>query len=112
MSASQLTGQYLLVGKPLVMVLVPIKCLHCGSLDIIRHGQTSNEKQRFLCRNEGCGKTFIREYSDKGRLPAIKQRIVDMAVNGSGVRDTARIVNISTDTVISELKKTARITSN
>jgi len=87
------------------MVLVPIKCFHCGSSDVIRHGQTSNEKQRFLCRSEGCGKTFIQEYSDKGRLPEIKQRIVDMALNGSGIRDTARVLDISTDTVINELKK-------
>ena len=87
------------------MVLVPIKCLHCGSIDVIRYGQISNEKQRFLCRNDGCGKTFIQEYSDKGRLPEIKQRIVDMAVNGSGIRDTARVLGISTDTVINELKK-------
>ena len=87
------------------MVLVLIKCRHCGSIDVIRHGQISNEKQRFLCRNDGCGKTFIQEYSDKGRLPEIKQRIVDMAVNGSGIRDTARVLNISTDTVINELKK-------
>ncbi len=94
------------------MVLVPIRCLHCGSVDVIRYGLTSNEKQRFLCRNEGCGKTFIREYSDKGRLPDIKQRIVDMAVNGSGVRDTARVLGISTDTVINELKKRDRIASH
>ena len=72
---------------------------------MIRHGQTSNEKQRFLCQNEGCGKTFIQDYSDKGRLPEIKQRIVDMAVNGSGIRDTARVLGISTDTVMNELKK-------
>ena len=72
---------------------------------MIRHGQTSNEKQRFLCQNEGCGKTFIQDYSDKGRLPEIKQRIVDMAVNGSGIRDTARVLGVSNDTVISELKK-------
>ena len=94
------------------MVLIPIQCLHCGSVDVIRHGLTSTEKQRFLCRNEGCGKTFIREYSDKGRLPAIKQRIVDMAVNGSGVRDTARVLGISTDTVINALKKRDRIASH
>ena len=87
------------------MVLVPIKCLHCGSIDVIRYGQTSNEKQRFLCRNDGCDKTFIQDYSDKGRLPEIKQRIVDMAVNGSGIRDTARVLGISTDTVINEFKK-------
>ena len=93
------------------MVLVPIKCLHCGSIDVIRHGQTSTGKQRFLCRNESCHKTFIQEYSDKGRLPEIKQRIVEMAVNGSGIRDTARVLDISTDTVISELKKRAKIAS-
>ena len=93
------------------MVLAPIRCLHCGSIDVIRHGQTSNEKQRFLCQNEGCGKTFIQDYSDKGRLPEIKQRIVDMAVNGGGIRDTARVLGISTDTVMSELKKRARIAS-
>jgi transposase-like protein len=28
-----------------------------------------------------------------------------MALNGSGIRDTARVLGISTDTVISELKK-------
>ena len=93
------------------MVLVPIKCLHCGSIDVIRYGQASNEKQRFLCRHEGCGKTFIQEYSDKGRLPEIKQRIVDMAVNGSGIRDTARVLGISPDTVMNELKRRARIAS-
>ena len=87
------------------MVLVPIKCLHCGSTDVIRYGQTSNEKQRFLCRNDGGGKTFIQDYSDKGRLPEIKPRVVDMAVNGSGIRDTARVLGISTDTVMNELKK-------
>jgi transposase-like protein len=43
--------------------------------------------------------------SDKGRLPEIKQRIVAMAVNGSGIRDTARVLGVSTDTVINELKK-------
>ncbi|HJW27793.1 MAG TPA: IS1-like element transposase [Saprospiraceae bacterium] len=53
----------------------------------------------------------MQEYSDKGRLPEIKQRIVEMAINGSGIRDTARVLDISTDTVISELKKRARIAS-
>ena len=72
---------------------------------------TSNEKQRFLCQNDGCSKTFIQDYSDRGRLPEIKQRSVDMAVNGSGIRDTARVLGISTDTVMNELKKRDRITS-
>jgi transposase-like protein len=38
-------------------------------------------------------------------LPAVKQQIIDMALNGSGVRDTSRVLGISTATVINELKK-------
>ena len=80
---------------------------HC----LIRHGQASNGKQRSLCQNAGCGKTFIQDYSDEGRLPDLKQRIVEMAVNGRGIRDTARVLGVSTATVISEVKKTAKIAS-
>ncbi len=35
------------------------------------------------------------DYSYRGYLPAIKQQIADMAVNGSGIRDTARVLKIS-----------------
>jgi hypothetical protein len=38
-------------------------------------------------------------------LPEVKQLIVDMSLNASGVRDTARSLHISTDTVLGELKK-------
>ena len=41
----------------------------------------------------------------KGRCPAIKEQIVDMALNGSGIRDTARVLKISPTTVLNELKK-------
>ena len=35
----------------------------------------------------------------------MQHTIVDMRLNASGVRDTARVLRISTDTVLSELKK-------
>jgi IS1 family transposase len=35
----------------------------------------------------------------------VKQQIIDMSLNASGVRDTARVLRISTDTVLSELRK-------
>jgi len=34
----------------------------------------------------------------------IKQQIVDMAMNASGIRDTARVLHVSPTTVIKELK--------
>ena len=51
------------------------------------------------------GRTFILEYSYPGRSRQVKQQIVDMALNGSGIRDTARVLHVSTSTVIKELKK-------
>jgi len=38
-------------------------------------------------------------------LPQVKQQISDMAMNGNGIRDTARVLHISPTTVIEELKK-------
>jgi insertion element IS1 protein InsB len=35
----------------------------------------------------------------------MKQQIVDMALNASGIRDTARVLHVSPTTVITELKK-------
>jgi IS1 family transposase len=35
----------------------------------------------------------------------VKQQIIDMRLNASGVRDTARVLRISTDPVLNELKK-------
>ena len=91
------------------MVLVPVTCPVCGSIDVVKYGKASNGKQRFLCQDLTCpGKTFIQDYTEKGRLPAVKQQILDMALNGSGVRDTARVLGISPTTVINELKKRNR----
>ena len=35
----------------------------------------------------------------------MKQTIIDMRHNASGIRDTARVLRISTDTVLRDLKK-------
>jgi transposase-like protein len=40
-----------------------------------------------------------------GQSRKVKEQIVDMAINGSGIRDTARVLHVSTSTVIKELKK-------
>jgi transposase-like protein len=35
----------------------------------------------------------------------VKQQSVDMALNASGIRDTARVLHVSPTTVMKELKK-------
>ena len=93
------------------MVLEPVCCPDCGNEDVVKNGKSTEGKQRYLCRHQDCRRrSFIREYSYRGYLPSIKRQITDMAVNGSGIRDTARVLKISPTTVIEELKKTSTAT--
>ena len=88
------------------MVLVPVSCPICGHHKVVKRGRTQEGKQRYLCVNSECPKkTFILDYSYKGALPEVKIKIVDMAMNGSGIRDTARVLGVSPTTVIQEIKK-------
>ena len=88
------------------MVLEPVQCPVCRGTTIIKHGKTSDGKQRYLCQDTTCSmKTFIREYIQLGRLPEIKEQIIEMSLNGSGIRDPARVLKISPTTVIEAIKK-------
>lgn len=88
------------------MVLEPICCPSCNSTNVVKNGKSEEGKQRYRCRNCEClRRSFIRDYSYRGYLAQVEQQISDMAVNGSGIRDTARVLKISPTTVIEELKK-------
>ena len=90
------------------MVLIPVCCPHCDSDQVVKWGTTTAGKQRYLCRQEGCShRTFIREYSYRAYLPEVRQQMIDMAVNGSGIRDTGRVLGVGKDTVLRALKKRA-----
>ena len=91
------------------MVLIPVLCPHCQSDQIIKGGKTKGGKQRYKCQNVDCSHySFQLDLIYKGRRPEIKAQIVDMALNGSGIRDTARVLKISSATVVNELKKKSR----
>src|SRR5436309_701574 len=88
------------------MALVYVHCPECQSIDVGQYGKQANGTQRYRCNNRDCPRTiFLLQYRDKGRLPAVKQQIVDMTLNGSGVRDIVRVLRVSSATVINVLKK-------
>ena len=88
------------------MILQVLHCPHCHGTDIVRHGQTRQGKQRYRYREQRCaGRTFLLDYAYAGQSPEVKRQIVDMAMNASGIRDTARVLHVSPTTVIKELKK-------
>lgn len=59
-------------------------------------------KQRYSCNNPQCPhQTFTLEQdADPGRRQEVKSQIVDLALLGSGIRDTARVLGVSTSRVI------------
>ena len=95
------------------MITQVLHCPYCHGTDIVRHGKTAEGKQRYRCREcrLGRGRTFLLEYTYAGLWPEVRQQIVDMAMNASGIRVTARVLHVSPTTVLNELKK-RHLTSN
>jgi transposase-like protein len=83
-----------------------LHCPHCQGTAIVRHGKTRQGQQRYRCREHHCaGRTFLLDYTYPGQSPEVKRQIIDMALNASGIRDTARVLHVSTDTVMKERKQ-------
>ena len=86
------------------MVLEAVECPACQQPEAVyRHGKTRDGRQRYRCT--ACRRTFQRHYRHQAYVPGTRARITAMALNGSGVRDTARVLGISAQTVMGELKK-------
>jgi transposase-like protein len=90
------------------VAFLPIRCPACQQTDVIQHGVTAQGTQRYRCKNPSCPQqTFLLEYRHQGRMPTVKQQMLEMTLNGSGIRDIARVLHVSPTTVIAELKKSA-----
>jgi transposase-like protein len=88
------------------MATILVPCPTCKNTHVVKRGTSKQGKQRYYCMTANCStKTFILDYSYAGCIPEVKEKVIDMAVNGSGIRDTARVLNISPTTVIRDLKK-------
>jgi insertion element IS1 protein InsB len=92
------------------MTFIAVRCPHWQSDQIVKRGKTARGTQRYLCQNPLCAKeSFLRNDCNRGCLPEVKHTIIDMSLNASGVRDTARSWRICPNTVVRELKKKATV---
>ena len=79
-------------------VLVKVYCPHCATPNVKKNGVKANGRQNFYCKD--CRRQFQFEYSYPGADPRIKRKVCEMAMNGSGIRDTSRVLRMSAMTVI------------
>ncbi|EOF5098413.1 IS1 family transposase [Salmonella enterica] len=86
------------------MAKVDVVCPQCNETHGVRcNGHSASGTRRYICKH--CSKTFQLNFSYSGAKPDTHQIIVDMAMNGSGCRDTARVPGISLNTALRHLKK-------
>src|SRR5258708_8879588 len=87
------------------MITQVLHCPYCHGTDIVRHGTTPEGKQRYRSRAwPERGRAFLLEYTYAGQSPEVKQQIVDIAMNSSAIRDTARVLHVSQTTHLIELQ--------
>jgi insertion element IS1 protein InsB len=71
----------------------------------MKHGFSETGNQRYRCCNAACPRTtFMLSYTNIGCLPEIKTKVVDMALNASGIRDISRVLDVSPPTIIKILR--------
>jgi transposase-like protein len=88
------------------MATIAVSCPDCHSPQVIKAGKQPNGTQRYRCQNPTCERTIFQlTHVTHGRLPETRRQIVEMTLNGSGVRDIARVLQVGPNTVIKELKK-------
>ena len=78
-----------------------VRCPECNGNSTSKAGKSNNGEQRYQCTNADCSKkTFRLQYRYRACEHGVREQAVDTAINGSGIRDTARVLKISKTTVM------------
>lgn len=80
-----------------------IQCPYCKCNDLQKNGKSPNGTQRWFCK-----KYFQLAYRYNVYKIGVREQIIEMTLNSSGVRDIGRVLQISKDTVTAVLKKNAK----
>ncbi|MCL1943011.1 MAG: hypothetical protein FWF54_05625 [Candidatus Azobacteroides sp.] len=81
-------------------------CRACKSEYLIKSGKTTNDKQRYQCKN--CGKRFLAEYTYNAYKTDANQNIITFIKESLDIRSTARVLKISTTTLLARIAGIAK----
>jgi len=83
-------------------ITTTVKCPHCKGSKVKKNGKKSTGKQNFFCH--GCKKQFQCHYVYKGANPHTKAMVRSMTLNGSGIRDIQRVLQLSIACILFTLR--------
>ena len=75
-----------------------LDCPHCLGTKVVKNGLKKSGRQNYRCK--GCGKQFQDEYLYWGAEQKNKELVSRMLIRGSGIRDIANVLTISTGCVL------------
>lgn len=78
-----------------------VNCPRCKQKKVIKNGSTKNNKQQYYCKI--CCHRFIENYTNQAYKSDINQNIIQLTKEGLGIRSTARILKISTTTLLKRI---------
>jgi len=78
-------------------------CIRCVDIEktMVKNGKTKSGKQRYICKN--CKGTQVESYSYPAYNPNLNQQIITLTKEGLGIRSTARVLHISTTTLLKRI---------
>lgn len=85
-------------------------CPSCGSNNVVKNGFTTNKKQQFICKF--CKNRFIDFYTYKAYNHWVDKRIIKFTKGGLEILSTARILKISTTTLLKRIITIAKRVPN
>ena len=80
-------------------------CTHCNNGVTIRYGYTKGGNQRLRCTS--CRKTKIQTYKYNAYNLTLDKQIITLSNEGLGIRSIARVLSISTTTLLSRFLRIA-----
>ncbi|MDA6071093.1 IS1 family transposase [Flavobacterium sp. AC] len=83
-----------------------VNCPRCKEKEVVKNGRTKNKKQQYYCKI--CCYRFIKNYTYQAYNSSINQNIIQLTKEGLGIRSTARILKISTTTLLRRIVSIAR----
>ncbi len=87
------------------MCFEKITCPHCSSFNLKKNGKTGNKKQKYRCQDSD--RQFITDYTYQGCRLEIRRLILKMTLNSFGIRDISRVLSISANTMLKQIRQAA-----
>jgi len=78
------------------MISIPVPCPHCHSTEVSKAGKQANGTNATKYQKGQCERrSFLLQSQDRGQVLEVRRQVGDLALAGSGIRDTARVLRMS-----------------